>query len=57
VLLLPEDGLLRGHVVELDAEVEAERLEVLLRVGLAERGEESVAADADRRHLGGGGVT
>jgi hypothetical protein len=31
VLLLPEDGLLRGDVVELDAELEAELLEVLLR--------------------------
>jgi hypothetical protein len=50
VLLLPDDGLLRGHVIELDAELEAEHLELLLRVCPSEGDEEAVPADAHRRH-------
>ena len=41
--------LLRRHLVELDPELEAQLVELLLGVGLAERGEELIAVQVDGR--------
>mmetsp|Transcript_25811 Transcript_25811/g.55293 ORF Transcript_25811/g.55293 Transcript_25811/m.55293 type:complete len:252 (+) Transcript_25811:1391-2146(+) len=50
--LLPHHLLLRRHVVQLDAELEAQVLELLIRVRFSELPEELVSHHRDRRHLG-----
>ena len=55
-LLLRDHLALGGHVVELDAELEAEELELLLGVGPAQPGEQVIARHSDGRHGAGSGV-
>lgn len=49
-LLLGLELPLRGNLVQLDAEGEAELLELLVGVGLAQRREQLVAHQRDGRH-------